>query len=255
MTDDRTLERLVRTVTEQVLQQTGPPAAPQPDWGGQPSGGKVVLLLPLVFRRVHALTEAADKLVHGGHRLHVLATDPVLHALQRREMLQRLGPHVHRAEDGGGPTVGKLCGYDAVVLGSLGFGLGRRLVELEDDDPFVRVVTQAMVRDVPVVAVTDDLKHARVDGVPAMISRGEKLLVELEQMGLSTCTSEGLPEAVQGLVDGQGVVGVGDDLITEDHVRRFAARGGHNLVLPARTIVTPLAETKALELGVTIVKE
>ncbi len=255
MTDDQTLERLVRKVTEQVLQQTDPPAGSPTDWGGQPGGGKVVLLLPLVFRRVHALSEAAEKLVKGGHRLHVLATDAVLDALRRREMLGRLGPNVHRAEDGGGATVGKLCGYDTVVLGSLGFGLGRRLLDLEDDDPFVRVVTQAMVRSVPVVAVTDDLKHARVEGHPRIIARGEKLLAELEQMGLSTCTSEGMPGAVQGLVDGQGVVGAEDDLITEVHVRRFAARGGQTMVLPARTIVTPLAQTKALELGVTIVKE
>jgi hypothetical protein len=89
-----------------------------------------------------------------------------------------------------------------------------------------------------------------------LVRRAETLRRGLEQLGLAPVTGgeweERLGRAAAAATTVARSVG---GLLSEDDVRRLHAAGERRLVLPPRTIVTPLARSRAAALGLELVEK
>ena len=261
------VERLIREVTDLVVAGLGSRSsdgsAPQPTRGHSPAlfppevsrrrPRELLFLLPAHTPRLAELAESAASLSLDGWRLHAFAADELL-----------AGPEGLAAEWTGiralsSASVSKLLASlkagDAVVLGSIGFGLAARLARLDDDDPFVRLAVAARLKGLPVLLLRDDLEPS--SGVGGEIaSRANDLLRDLERLGLEVLPARGLERrlakaAAAGSVAERDVGG----LLTEVDVERLFESGERRLVLSARTLITPLARTRASALGLELVEK
>lgn len=185
----------------------------------------------------------------------VLVRAGVREEAARQGLLDRLGPDVLDLGDGEASRVlGELSPGDVIVVGTLGFELARGILDLSDGDPCVRIITQGLLRGHRGVAVADDLTAP--EGVESTVaSRAGQVLRELEGLGVRILALDGLEIMVEELtaLERTGSRAFGG-LVTEADVEAFAAGGGRRVDLPARTIVTPLALNRAVELGVELKK-
>ena len=250
--DEREREQLVRRITDRVLARLGRAAAPSP----QARRG-VLLLLPVVPLRLAELAAEVARVRAVGHDVRTLAWPVVLRELDRTGLRERFGSGLLDAAQAG-PVDLEAARHpgDLVVLGALGFASARRLVELQDDDPLVRVVAQTLLGGGTVLAAVDELSPHAPGVAGELVRRAETLRRGLEQLGLAPVTGgeweERLGRAAAAATTVARSVG---GLLSEDDVRRLHAAGERRLVLPPRTIVTPLARSRAAALGLELVEK
>ncbi len=251
MPSDRDIERLIRTVTDLVVARLGDgsPSRAIARYGGRRPEArrpKVHLLLPVPTAHADRLAAQIERLTRQGFEVRTAAAPGVLDWLQRTGLESRLGSEV-AALDEAGP-----CDYrprDLAVLGSLGFAVLSRLCDLDDGDPFVRLVSQALLAGVRVLAVADDLTPRGTARGPVP-GRAVELLREVKRLGVEPIAGADLAGYVERLVAADTTLARSmAELLCEADVERLAASGQDRLVLSGSTIVTPLARSRAAELG------
>ena len=251
--DEREREQLVRRINDRVLQLLGLPA-PAP---GPPARRGVLLLLPVAPLRLAELAAEVARVRAAGHVVRTLAWSAVLRELDRTGLRERFGNDLlDAAQTDPADLLGARRPGDLVVLGALGFATARRLVELQDDDPLVRVVAQTLLGGGTVLAAVDELAPHAPGVAGELARRADTLRRGLEQLGLTLVTAgeweERLGRAAAAATTVARAVG---GLLSEDEVRQLWAAGERRLVLPPRTIVTPLARSRAAALGLELVEK
>lgn len=250
--DEREREQLIRRIADRVLERLGSVAAP-------PARARrgVLLLLPVAPLRLVELAGEVARVRAVGHEVRTLAWPVVLRELDRAGLRERFGSGLLDAGQAGAVDVpaARRPG-ELVVFGALGFAGARRLVELQDDDPLVRVATQALLGGGTVLAAVDELLP-RAPGVAGeLVRRGETLRRGLEQLGITLVTGAEWEERLErAAATATTVVRAVGGLLSEDDVGRLWAAGERRLVLPPRTIVTPLARSRAAALGLELVEK
>ena len=252
MADDSDIEGLIQRVTAQVkahLEQAGGPAGRKP--------GRLVVVLPAWTARLEALAARVGPLTQQGFDCIVLAPQAVLEEIKESGLEGVFGQEIKLLEKTGlGRLLAGLGRSDVVLLGSLGFAGARRLTQLDDDDPVVRLVTQALLRGVNAAALTDDLAPGR--GVPQNRLAGEAraALRDLDGLGLTLLKLDEFHDwmARVAALDTRAA-DTFDGLLTEEAIKRLAGGGEKRVVVARGTIVTPLAQSMAIGLGITIVRQ
>jgi hypothetical protein len=257
--EERDIERLVRAVTDLVLERLEGRAKRSPA-----ARGVVLLLFPMPPARRSEIPRRVDIVRRAGWEAHVVADSPDFaraptgapcgepnRALQGAE-LPATPP---RAEARGSEPGVRRHDGSAIVVGSLGFAFARRLAGLDDDDPFVRLVARALLDGRPVIAVADDLAPRGAGAGGEAARRGDALLRDLERLGIAPVAAADLETVLGRIAETRTTASrSAGGLLTEADVVRLREAGETRLVLPPRTIVTPLARSRAAELGLELVE-
>jgi hypothetical protein len=248
--EESEIERLVQRVTELVLARLAGPQRPE-----QPARRRPIeLLLPVQPAGDAAVLRALAQLARAGNPVACRTTAAVADWLQRSGLRSQLDGPVTVLDDSLDAALAMLDGRALWVLGSLGFGLAGRLARLEDDDPFVRLLSQALLRGRRVLLVAEELQPAAAVAGP-VAARAAGLLAELERLGCERLAAAGLADRVAALEAGDTTASQAlGGLVTEADVEQLAADGPRRLSLAAGTIVTPLARSRASELGLELIE-
>lgn len=263
------LEDLIQAVTDAVMRALGEPGASlseprgtaldapsRPTAAREDGGRRFLVIVPLPTANLASLARGLESLLIGGNRVTALLEPHVKNEAASRGLLQSFGPDVaDLGNDTASQVIAGIAPGDLVVVGSLGFDLARGILELADSDPAVRIVTQALLRGNRVVTLSDDLTPpAGVNN--AVTAKAARTLRDLEGAGLTVLPLKDLAILAEDLaaLDRTESRAFGG-LVTEADVEAFAAGGGKQIDLPARTVVTPLASSRAVELGVAIRKK
>ena len=259
------VERLIREVTDLVVSgmNAQSPSVNEPHPGSMPSHSssdvsrlrprQLLFLLPAHTPRLAELARTCASLSLEGWQLRSFANNSLL---EGPEGIVSTWRGIRALSD---VSVSNLLASlepgDVVVIGSIGFGLASRLTRLDDDDPFVRLAVAARLRGLPVLLLRDDLEPSSAMG-GEIASRAKELLRDLERLGLDVLPTGGLERrlakaAAAGSVAERDVNG----LLTEVDVERLFESGERRLVLSARTLVTPLARSRAATLGLELVEK
>jgi hypothetical protein len=239
-------EALIRTVTEAVLARLGVQAGRAPR--------RVLLLLPMASRGLPGLGAQVAELIRRGHRVTVLAAASVAGDLERLGLRGCLGTEVLTVEAHGlTALLAELSGRDWVVLGSLGFSLARALLSRDDRDPFVRLICQALLCGGPVSVLPEDLKSDQAAARSPLVLEGAGLLKELAGMGIALVPAGALARTALALESADGTISrEAGTLVSEEDVLRLHQAGEKRLVVGHKTLLTPLARGRAVELGLEI---
>ena len=253
--DEQEVDRLVQAVTERVLARLAGGGGSTTSIGGRRR--RVAVLLAAPSGHLVALAERVGAIRRAGWPVRTIASSAALRELDRTGLRDRFGKDVDDVEQAGiAERLAELCPGDVVVLATAGFASGRRLRDLDDDDPFVRLVTQGLLRGQQVLVVTDDLTPTVPASRNGVARRAEALLRDIGGLGVELVRISELPALLDRLVAADVTISqtVGQ-LLTEADVERIRASGETRLALAARTIVTPLARSRAVELGLELVEK
>jgi len=248
MKETAEIERLVRLITDQVMARlqagAGAQAVPaRPLW----------LLLAGPSGRLADVAGQAGRLLRAGAGLRLLAV-PGLE--QAGERLALPGPvQVLTAE----ALCSLLSGGDepaALLLAGAGLQLCRRIIAADDEQPAVRLVWHFLLQSRPVLRLEEEPGPAGVPGEGAAPQLARRLARELQRLGVEDCpvgdwAGRVLPWLRRPGTAEQALQG----LLTEQAVESLAGQGQRRLLIARGTIVTPLAASRAAELGVEIVRE
>lgn len=257
MADARDIEKLIKAVTERVLARLASPASGVEPGATPARRRRLLLLLPTPSARLKELAANAERLLRAGWPLRALCSEEVLADLDRLGLRARLGGRVQSLEQAGvGASLESLAPGDLLLLASLGFSSARRFAELDDDDPWVRLCSQAMLAGQRLAALSDDLSPRFGGGDGALQRRARGLLEGLRALGVELLGLEDLAGWLERVAAADVTLSqaVGR-LLTERDVEALAASGEKRLVLPAQSIVTPLALSRAVELGLELRRE
>lgn len=250
MPSERDIERLVARVTDLVLARLNGPVAP----GGPARPRPVDVLLPIQSAAIDDLLGQLGRLAAHGHPVVTRTSARVLAWLERTGRTARLPGPIHALDEAClCESLGDYEPRQVVVLGSLGFGLIERLTSLADDDPFVRLVSQAILRGAQVLALDADLRPARAGG--PLAARADRALGDLAGVGVEVLSATGLADRIAASQAAdttltQSLAG----LLTEADVERLHATGQTRVALGARAVITPLARSRAAALGVELIE-
>jgi len=253
--DDKEIDRLVQAITERVLARLAGGGGSTTSIGGRRR--RVVVLLAAPSGHLAALADCVDAVRRAGWPVRTIASTAVLRELDRAGLRERFGKDIDDAGQAGiADRLAELRPGDVMVLATAGFASARRLHDLDDDDPFVRLVTQGLLRGLQVLVVTDDLTPALPASRNEVARRAEALLRDIGGLGVELVRVSDLPALLDRLVASDVTISqtVGQ-LLTEADVERIRASGETRLALAARTIVTPLARSRAAELGLELVEK
>lgn len=243
------LERLIQTVTDLVL-------ARLKDWAPTPPDPPTLTVLWPVP------TPSRDAILAGAAAFR--SDDRQVRWLVRADLLDELIPLLPVDERvrchalGQAPVQAILADLregDAVLLAAAHFEAARLLLELRDDHDWVHVLLQAHLAGRPVVVCEDLLTPASPAATNPVAREAEGLLRQLRQAGYRLTPSRELARLLKdmtrtcdpGLQDAPG-------LITEQDVENLVRAGHRELRLHARTLVTPLAQGRAAELGLALLR-
>ena len=154
MADDTDISGLIQRVTAQVkahIEQAGPTAGKKP--------GRLIVVLPVWTAGLEAVAAEVTPLKQRGFDCVVLAPHTVLAEISASGLEGVFGQEMLPLEKAGlGRLLAGLGRNDAVLLGTLGFAGARRLTQLDDDDPVVRLVTQALLAGVSTALLANALR-------------------------------------------------------------------------------------------------
>ncbi len=243
MTSSIDIEALVAAVTTEVMgrlnaAQSAPPRR------------AFAFLLPLAGRALPRLLSAAAALARRGCEVELLAAPQAEAALQKTG-LAAAGALKPLAAAAAERLTRGIESREVFVLGSASFALLRRLAERQDDDPCVRLLLSARLRGCPVLLVCDD-----VEGEGALGHEAAERLRELALLGMTATSSAQLENALRRLEARPGTAAreLGG-LLTESDAELLFAAGERKIRLSRRTVVTPLARSRAAELGLILERE
>jgi hypothetical protein len=242
------IERMVHEVTEQVLARLAADAPARER--------RVILLLPLASKRLPFLADRVE-VWRRQRQVTVVTNQAVSTELDLLGLTSKMGKELLQIErDGIAGLLSNLEKRDVLVVGSLGFDFGRALRDLHDELPMVRIILQALLAGNPVAAVDDDLRRDLIRARSSLDGESEMLLRDLLQLGLSMTKASDLDpwmsrlEATDNALSQE--VGL---LLGESDIERLAQGGETRVVVGRKTVVTPLAQSRARELGLDIVRQ
>ncbi|HUU01879.1 MAG TPA: hypothetical protein VM425_10580 [Myxococcota bacterium] len=252
MADDKEIERLIEEITGRVLARLGSPAS-LPPAGHAP---RILVVLPVASANLGILADQLAPLVAGGARVRVLCESALLGDIDSGGLRGKLGGDISAFSEADlSYALGEIGRDDLVLVGSIGFEHARALIDRRDGQPFVRLVSQALLAGRRVALVTDDLRPSGLGARGQTGAEAASILRDLDTLGLQPVAAAD----IAGLIEHIGTSGTTrarsfDGLVTEDDVEQLARAGERQLTLPAGTIVTPMAESRARDLGIEIVK-
>ncbi|NMB73837.1 MAG: hypothetical protein GYA21_01755 [Myxococcales bacterium] len=243
MSSANDIEALVAAVTAEVMGRLNAAR-------GALARRAFAFLLPLPGRALPRLLSAATELARRGNDVDIL-TAPQAEAALRKTGLAAAGSLQPLEAAAAERLMRGLESREVFVLGSASLSLLRRLAEREDDDPCVRLLLSARLRGCPVLMVCDD-----VEGEGPLGREAAERVRELTGLGMTAISSAGLETALRRLEAQPGTAAreLGG-LLTESDVERLFAAGERKLRLSRRTAVTPLARSRAAELGLILERE
>lgn len=244
MNSSTDIEALVAAVTAEVMGRLS--AAP-----AAPARRAIAFLLPLPGRALPRLLAAALACQRRGNDVELLAAPETEAALRQTGLAAAPGSLQPLAAAAAARLTRGIDSRDVFVLGSVSFSLLRRLIHREDDDPCARLLLSARLRGCPVLVLGDDL-----EGEGALGREAAGRLRELAGLGMTAIPSLELEAALRRLEASPGTAAreLGG-LLTEADVERLVAAGERRLKLSRRTAVTPLARSRANELGLVLERE
>jgi hypothetical protein len=257
----RDIERLVCAVTDLVVARLdgGGPAQVShrtdevPGHASRGARGNVLAVLPVPPGRPADLARDLEELVRLGWRIRGTGSPEALAAMQQAGLPDGVAWKPLETAHGAGGADARPGSHDVVVLGSLGFAFARRLADLDDDDPVVRLIARALLGGRKVLALADDLAPTGTTASGAVAREAAERLQGLARLGVDVRRAAELEGVLSRLADaGATVARTAGGLLTEADVVRLREAGETRLVLPPRTIVTPLARSKAVELGLSL---
>lgn len=249
MADTPDKENLIRLVTEAVSARLEKKAVAEKK--------TLLLLLPEPISSLRTLVEQVVSWRAEGWRVLVLAAEKVAHEADARVLRGRLGDEVHQLEEVLlGEWLERLEQVQMVLLGGIGFSAARRLCQLEDSEPWVRLVLRALLRARPVLVVTDELESLPAARESGATREARKLLGELERLGTVAVPFGQLPAELQRRAADTASAGRAlGGLLSESAVEQLHRSGAKQITVTAGTLVTPLARSRAAELGIELVFE
>ncbi|UCE14946.1 MAG: hypothetical protein JSV04_07140 [Candidatus Heimdallarchaeota archaeon] len=141
-------------------------------------------------------------------------------------------------------------GLDYIIFGAFGFEIADKIIQLQDDDPIVNILTQGLLVKVPVyIMMPFPLANLAFEYEPSSRMNQElrKRLSLLTELGFGLMDERDLKD--QYLKQKP----YPPDLITESYVENLRGKV-RELRLPHSTIITPLAQEKARDLEIRIIR-
>jgi hypothetical protein len=252
MAEDREIERLIREITGRVLARLEP-APSLPRAGHAP---RILVLLPVASANLAVLADELARLITSDTRVRILCERELLGDIESGGLRGKLGSDIGVFSETDLSSALVEAGHcDLVLVGSIGFEHARALTEMRDGQPFVRLVSQALLAGRRVALVKDDLRSSGQGSRGRAGEEAARLLRELDRLGLQLVDLAG----ISGLVEVIGTSGTTlarsfGGLVTEQDVERLAREGENLITLSEGTIVTPLAASRAHDLGIELVK-
>ncbi len=239
---DQDLERLIQTITDLVLARLQSAASEHRArvltvlWPVPASHRELLLAGVNAFRQPHTLVQwlVHDPLVEG--------LTPLLPAGERCYPMS-MAPLES--------LLGSATPRDVVLLAATHLSSTAQLLDMNDDLPWVQVLLQALLKGQQVLACDDLLRST---GRTPVAQRATSLLQELEAFGVTTTGASGLAKVLRETATQSGFAPFAQGgLLTEEEVVALVRAGQRELRLGPTTLVTPLATTKAAELGLALV--
>lgn len=144
---------------------------------------------------------------------------------------------------------------DAVFVAAAHFDAARHLLALDDGLDWVHVLLQAHLSGQPVLICDDLLSTRGAAAHDPVAQEARNLARRLGQAGFRLSPSREISGLLMELTRSSDI-GLQDapGLITEQDVENLVRAGHRKLNLHARTLVTPLAESRAAELGLELLR-
>ncbi len=251
MADAPDREKFIRLVTEAVTARLEQKPAENA------SRKTLLLLLPEPISGLKALVDRIVAWRAVGWRVLVLAGQKVAQEAEARVLRGRLGDEVAELESAHlGEWLERLSQMQAVLLGGLGLSGARRLCQLDDSTPWVRLSLRALLRGLPVLAISDELIAVPAAREGTATREARRLLQEVERLGVFCVPLvDSAAELDRRAGDNPGATQSLGGLLSEGAVEEFYRSGARKIAVPAGTLITPLARTRAAELGLELVFE
>lgn len=148
-----------------------------------------------------------------------------------------------------------MLGTDVVLVAAIHFEAARQLLALNDGLPWIHVLLQAHLSGQRVVICDELLSGRGLAAQNPVAQEGAALKRQLRQMGFTLTPA---PRLAKVLKDFGGAAHLGPQeerqLVTEQDVEDLVRAGHREVRLHAKTLVTPLAQSKAAELGLQLVR-
>jgi hypothetical protein len=246
------LDLLVQAITDLVLARlreseparlkAAPPPATRPP--------VLTVLWPAPTSAIEAILAGVSAFRADGRRVRWLVREDLLSEL-RPLLPAEEQPRCHAL--GQAPVqaiLADLKGTDVVLLAAAHFDAARRLLALDDGLDWVHVLLQAHLSGQPVLVCDDLLSSRGLAARSAAAQEAQGLARQLRQAGYRLLSARDLPRRFKEMTRA-GDPGSQDapGLLTEQDVENLVRAGHRELALHARTLVTPLAQSRAAELG------
>jgi len=243
------LEQLIQSITDLVMAKLRSTALP-------PARAQTLTVLwPTASAKKEQILAAVSAFRVDGRRVQWL-----VRADLRGELMPLLPaeeqPHCHSLDEA--PVQAMLAdlqGTDVVLLAAVHFEAARQLLALDDGREWIHVLLQAHLTGQPVLICEDALSSRGLAGQNHVAQEAHRLKRQLQQTGYRLVAAQDLSDQLKNmtLACNQGSQN-SRELLTEQDVDNLFRAGHRELRLHAKTLVTPLAESKATELGLALIR-
>ncbi len=237
--DDKQLESLVVQQVRNVLQNN------------KPLGSYNVLgILTHMGQGIDDLFNSLVNLAKNGQKILVWTTEEINESLEFRSRINSVPTLDVISSTNGSFCLTLLDKLEYIIFGGFSFEIAAKLVRLEDSDTTVNILLQGIIAKKPVYIITPFTKtDLNFEFGPSGILTKElsKRLSDLIEMGFRLVD-------VRDLTD-QFIKHTPQtpDLITEGYLETLKGKT-KELHIPHSTIITPLAQEKAKDLNIKIIK-
>ncbi|MBU1537904.1 hypothetical protein KKF84_21510 [Myxococcota bacterium] len=144
---------------------------------------------------------------------------------------------------------------DVVLLAGANFQAARQLLALDDAHSWVHVLLQAHLTGQAILICEDLLSSKGLASQNHVAQEAHSIKRQLKQMGYKLIAAQNLATQLKNmtLAYENGLQNT-RELLTEQDVENLVRAGQRELRLHAKTLVTPLAESKATELGLNLLR-
>lgn len=144
---------------------------------------------------------------------------------------------------------------DVVLLAAANFQAAGQLLSLDDERAWIHVLLQAHLTGQPVLICDDLLSSRGLAAQNQVAQEAQRRKRQLQQMGYQLLAAKNLADHLKNMTLSVNL-GLQNtrELLTELDVENLFRAGYRELRLPAKTLITPLAESKATELGLNLLR-
>jgi len=151
--------------------------------------------------------------------------------------------------------LGKMQTSDVMLVAAANFQAAKQIISMNDEIPWVHVLLQAHLSGQHIIICEDLLSPAGLKDQNPVALEAASLKRDLKTMGFTLVRAKELTDYFKDLTS---TVNFGTSekatLVTERDVEDMYRAGHKELRLHAKTLVTPLAQSKATELGLNLIR-